>query len=100
MFKSMNRPARRVIAACCSAAAATAIALAVPSTAFAQEEDVPCYNTQRDATYNRPGCSVVRHWVTRSSTGTARTHGAWVGIGGVSMVISYVDWTGSGTEVA
>ncbi len=59
-----------------------------------------CYNTQRDATYNKPGCFTVRHWVTRTSTGTTRTYGAWVGIGGTSAVISYVDWKSSGTQVS
>lgn len=69
-------------------------------SAAAPAEAAACYNTQRDATYNTPGCFSVRHWVTRKSTGTARTYGAWVGKRGTSMVISYVDWKSSGTQTS
>lgn len=82
-----------------------AIAIAIGSAGVgsvinaAPADSLTCYTTARDATYNTPGCGTVRHWVTRASTGTARTYGAWVGKGGTSMVISYVDWRSSGTQV-
>jgi hypothetical protein len=56
-----------------------------------------CYRTARDATYNTD-CYSVRHWVKRSSTGSTKHYGDWVGHWGTSMVISWNDWKSSGTE--
>lgn len=95
-----NRTAALLSGASAALLAATLLTGTASVTGASSAQSATCYNTQRDATYNTPGCSSVRHWVTRKSTGTARTYGAWVGKKGTSMVISYVDWKASGTQVS
>jgi len=91
-----RRLAAGVAAAALGATLLTGATMAVGEAPSAQS--ATCYTTARDATYNKPGCFSVRHWVTRASTGSTRHYGAWVGKGGTSMVITWVDWTSSGTQ--
>lgn len=67
-------------------------------TGISSAQVVTCYDTARDATYNTPGCYRVRHWVTRSSIGSVRYYGSWVGARGVSSVVCWIDWKSSGTQ--